>query len=155
VHSSLEGYREKLSDVAQKMDGPSHSKLVPDQGRQAAPESPEGRLAVSMSQDRFYSGKFSGEVAILDGGGTRLLEPCPELCADERISFTWGRERAGAAHLAYALLKDARSEAVARLFYHSFSTRVVENFPAKWIISRSRIIAHLAMIKYQTDRGLS
>jgi uncharacterized protein DUF6166 len=103
--------------------------------------------------ERYYSGKASGEVAVREGGATRVLEPCPEVNEQERRPFTWGREQAGAAHLAFALLKDACNDAVARRFYQQFSRRVVANFPERWTITGNRITAHVEMMKYERDHA--
>jgi Family of unknown function (DUF6166) len=104
------------------------------------------------NEERFYCGKPFGKVTVRAGGSIRVLEPCPELSQQERLPFTWGRDPSGASHLALALLKDALTdEAEAKRFHQRFSHRVVAILPDRWTISRTRIIAHVNMMKHQSD----
>jgi uncharacterized protein DUF6166 len=99
------------------------------------------------STERYYSGKALGEVMVREEGLTRLLEPRDR-------PFTWGRDQSGAAELALALLSDALGdETAAKRFHEHFSHRVVSNFPERWTITRTRILAHVKMMKFQESRG--
>jgi hypothetical protein len=101
-------------------------------------------------QERFFSGKAPGVVTIREGGSSRVLAPLPGL---ERRAFTWGHDEAGAEHLALALLKDALGDdEMARRFHQRFRRRVIANFPKRWTITRTRIVAHVNMMKSQNNR---
>lgn len=101
------------------------------------------------SEERFYSGKARGEVTIREGSSSRVLEPLPGL---ERRTFTWGHDETGAEHLALALLKDALGDdETATRFHQRFSRRVITNLPERWTITRTRIIAHVKMMKSRNN----
>lgn len=105
---------------------------------------------MSSSVERFYSGKASGEVTIREGGSTRRLEPRRGPSAEAVRPFTWGRDESGATPLAFALLADVLSDdAEARQLQQNFRHRVIANFPDRWTITRSRILAHVQMMKYR------
>lgn len=101
------------------------------------------------SEERFYCGKASGYVTVREGGSTRVLEPPHGL---EPRTFTWRHNESGAEQLALALLRDALGdEETARRFHQRFSCRVIANFPDSWTITRTRIIAHINMMKHQNN----
>lgn len=103
----------------------------------------------SKSEERFYCGKVSGYVTVREGGSTRVLEPPHGL---EPRPFTWRHNESGAEQLAIALLRNALGdEETARRFYQRFSRRVIANFPDTWTITRTRIIAHINMMKHQNN----
>lgn len=105
---------------------------------------------VSGSVERFYSGKASGEVMVREGGSTRALQARLGSSGEAHRSFTWGRNETGATQLAFALLADALSDdAEARRWHQNFRHRVIANFPDRWTITRSRILAHVQMMKYR------
>jgi uncharacterized protein DUF6166 len=113
-------------------------------------------MSLSKEEERFYCGRAFGKVNIRGGGSIRSLEPHPEISEQERVPFTWGRDPSGASQLALALLRDALSdEAEAKQFHQDFNHRVLAILPERWTISRTRIIAHINMMKYQskTMRG--
>jgi Family of unknown function (DUF6166) len=104
------------------------------------------------NEERFYCGEAFGKVTVRAGRSIRELEPCAELSEQERMPFTWGRDPSGASHLALALLKDAlRDEGEAKRFHQPFSHRVLAILPDRWTISRTRIIAHVNMIRHESD----
>lgn len=108
---------------------------------------------MSGSVERFYSGKASGVVAVREGGLTRMLEPRPDSRGEKPRPFTWGRDETGAARLAFALLADALcDDAEAGRLHQDFRDRVITNFPDRWTITRTRILAHVRMIKYRGVR---
>jgi hypothetical protein len=103
---------------------------------------------VSSSVERFYSGKASGEVMVREGDLIRTLEPRPGSGGEQPRSFTWGRNETGAAQLAFALLADAlRDDGEAKRLQQNFRHRVIANFPDRWTITRTRILAHVRMMK--------
>jgi Family of unknown function (DUF6166) len=105
---------------------------------------------MSGSVERFYCGKASGEVTVREGGASRTLAPRPGASGGEPKSFTWGRNETGATQLAFALLADALSDdAEARRWHQNFRHRVISNFPERWTITRSRILAHVDMMRYR------
>lgn len=94
-------------------------------------------------KERFYSGKASGAVTIREGGSTRVLEPLH----GREGTFTWGRNETGREHLALALLVDALGDdEMARRSHQRFIRRVIVNFPERWTITRTRIIAHVNLM---------
>jgi hypothetical protein len=102
------------------------------------------------SVERFYSGKGSGEVTVRERGLSRALEPRPGSSGEEPRSFTWGRNETGATQLSFALLSDALcDDAEARRWHQNFRRRVIANFPERWTITRSRILAHVQMMRYR------
>jgi len=85
--------------------------------------------------ERFYSGEPGGQVTvrddftITDGKPKRSLDHQPD-------------------QLALALLADALGDDDRALQFHQdFNRRVVSIFPARWTITRSRIIAYVNMIE--------
>jgi hypothetical protein len=104
----------------------------------------------TSSVERFYSGKGSGEVTVRERGLSRALEPRAGSSSEEPRSFTWGRNETGATQLAFALLADALcDDAEARRWHQNFRRRVITNFPERWTITRSRILAHVQMMRYR------
>jgi hypothetical protein len=102
------------------------------------------------SVERFYSGKGSGEVTVRERGLSRVLEPRSGSSGEEPRSFTWGRNETGATQLSFALLADALcDDAEARRWHQNFRRRVIANFPERWTITRSRILAHVHMMRYR------
>jgi hypothetical protein len=109
---------------------------------------------MSGSVERFYCGKASGEVTIREGGSTRRLQPRPDASGAAPRPFTWGRDETGATQLAFALLADALcDDAEATQLQQNFRHRVITNFPDRWTITRTRIIAHVHMMKYRSGGG--
>jgi hypothetical protein len=106
---------------------------------------------ISSGVERFYSGKASGEVTVRESGLTRVLGPRPGSSGAQPRPFTWGRDETGAAQLAFALLADALcDDAEARRLHQNFRHRVIANFPDRWTITRTRILAHVQMMKYRS-----
>src|ERR1700761_9067432 len=100
--------------------------------------------------ERFYSGKGSGEVTVRERGLSRALDPRPRSSGEESRSFTWGRNETGATQLSFALLSDALcDDTEARRWHQHFRRRVIANFPERWTITRSRILAHVQMMRYR------
>ena len=105
---------------------------------------------MSGSVERFYCGKASGEVTIREGGSTRKLELRRGSSLETARPFTWGRDESGATQLAFALLADALcDDAEARQLHQNFRHRVIANFPDRWTITRTRILAYVRMMKYR------
>jgi hypothetical protein len=106
------------------------------------------------STERFYSGKASGEVVIRERRRTDMLRPRPDLSGQGPGPFSWGKNGAGAAQLALALLADALcDDAIAKRFHQDFRHRVISNFPDRWTITRTRILAYVRVMQYQSDEG--
>ena len=85
--------------------------------------------------ERFYSGEPGGQVTVRDG-----------------FTITDGKNKFPLDHqpgqLALALLADALGDGDRALQFHQdFDRRVVSIFPARWTITRSRIIAYVNMIE--------
>lgn len=106
---------------------------------------------MSSSVERFYSGKASGEVTVREDGSTRILEPRAGSSGEKPRPFTWGRDETGATELAFALLADALcDDAQAKRLHQNFRHRVIANFPDRWTITRTRILAHVHMMTYRS-----
>jgi Family of unknown function (DUF6166) len=106
------------------------------------------------STERFYSGKASGEVVIRERRRTDMLRPRPDLSGQGTGPFSWGKNGTGAAQLALALLADALcDDAIAKRFHQDFRHRVISNFPDRWTITRTRILAYVRVMQYQSDEG--
>jgi hypothetical protein len=111
---------------------------------------------MSRGVERFYSGKASGEVTVREGGLTRILGPRPGSSGEQPRPFTWGRDESGAAQLAFALLADALcDDTEATRLHQNFRHRVIANFPDRWTITRTRILAHVQMMKYRSGSQTS
>lgn len=105
---------------------------------------------LSTSPERFYSGKASGQVTVREAGLTRRLELHAALSGQERRPFTWGRKGTGGTQLALALLADALGDDTEATWLHQdFHRLVITNFPERWTITRTRILAHVRMMKYR------
>lgn len=99
--------------------------------------------------ERFYSGEAASVVTVRESEKKRPLDRRLDLTQQSAVDFSWGNDESGAAQLAVALLADAVSDdVVAMQLHHEFTRRVVNIFPDRWTITRSRILAHVEMIKY-------
>jgi hypothetical protein len=115
-----------------------------------ASDSHEGASTPSGSVERFYSAKGLGEVIVREGEAGHVLEPRPDLGEEGPEAFSWGRNEAGAAQLALALLADAlNDDRAAKRYYQEFRRRVIANLPERWTISRTRILGYVRVIKYE------
>jgi hypothetical protein len=100
--------------------------------------------------ERFYSTTASGEVTVREGRERRPLNKRLDLSQHLAEGFAWGNDKAGAQQLALALLADALSDDTkANQTYHEFASRVVSILPARWTITRTRILRHVAIIDYE------
>lgn len=106
--------------------------------------------------ERFYSGQGDNQVKVRDGiGGTqkRPLEPSFALLkhgTDGPVRLGDGR-----AQMALALLADALGDEARAIKTHEyFSRRVVTLFPARWTITRSRVLAYVDMIEHEKRANL-
>jgi Family of unknown function (DUF6166) len=102
----------------------------------------------------FYSGEQFGRVTVREGRSKRPLDPRFDLQRNSRDAFSWGKGSEGAAQLSVALLADALQNDARALRLHSrFNERVVNIFPERWTVSRSRILAYVNMIEQQAFTG--
>jgi Family of unknown function (DUF6166) len=99
--------------------------------------------------ERFYCGEAPRQVIFREGAERLPLEPRFDLRKHSSTGFGWGEGDAGSAQqLALALLADAlRNDARALNVHQAFSRRVIPLFPARWTISRSRILAYVDRIE--------
>lgn len=106
---------------------------------------------VSVLVERFYRGEWPSKVTVREGAENWGLDPRRDLRTQSSNAFAWGRsESSGAAahQLALALLADAlHGDGRAGRLHHDFCRRVVALLPERWTITRSRIVAHAAMIE--------
>jgi Family of unknown function (DUF6166) len=101
-------------------------------------------------KERFYSSGSNGQVTVREATEKRPLDHRIDL-HDYHLTFEWGRDSAGAAQLALALLADAlANDHRAQQFHQDFKTRVIIDLPERWTITRSRIFAHVRMLERES-----
>jgi hypothetical protein len=106
--------------------------------------------------ERLYSGESLNQVTVREGSDRRPLDLRRDLSNHSANGFAGIEGGADAAQLALALLADALGNDTRALrLQEDFTRRVVTNFPARWTISRSRIIAHVDMIEIERDKLLN
>ncbi len=109
--------------------------------------------------ERFYSRGTNGQVTVREGcerASSRPLQPRLDLRNQTTVGLASFGEGFRPAHLAVALLADALGDDARAIRTHEhFSRRVVTLFPERWTITRSRILAYVAMIEQQTPANLA
>jgi hypothetical protein len=107
--------------------------------------------------ERFYSGRPDGQVTVRDavaGSTRRPLQPRSVLYKHRQNGFVRTDDGAECAHIALAILADALGdEAYALRTHEYFSRRVVAQFPDRWTISRSRVLACVNLIEHEKRAG--
>lgn len=97
-----------------------------------------------------YSGQHKGRVIVRESEIRRPLDSQFDLSVHFRSGFGCGTSDDGQAQLSLALLADALGhDSRALRLHHAFNSRVLAIFPDRWIITRSRILAHVNMIEHQ------
>ena len=97
----------------------------------------------------FYSGEQAGQVTVRDGETKRPLDPRFDLRKHSPAGFAWGKGDSVSAQLSLALLADALlDDARALKLHHRFNRRVVTLLPARWTLTRSRILDYAEMIEH-------
>jgi hypothetical protein len=97
----------------------------------------------------FYSGERDGQVTVREGETKRPLDPRFDLRKYSPPGFAWGKGDSVSAQLSLALLADAlHNDARALELHHRFNRRVVTMLPARWTITRSRILDYADMIEH-------
>ena len=97
----------------------------------------------------FYSGEQDGRVTVHEGKTKYPLDPRFDLRKYSPPAFVWGKENSVSAQLSLALLADAlHDDARALKLHHRFNRRVVTLLPARWTITRSRILDYADMIEH-------
>jgi hypothetical protein len=100
--------------------------------------------------ERFYSGGESGTVTFREEDARRPLDPRLDLGKLSLTGFAWGNVDASAQQLALALLADAlQDDHRAATLAHEFAHRVISILPARWTITRTRILQHVEVIEFQ------
>jgi hypothetical protein len=114
-------------------------------------------MAEGVMVERFYCGEAPRQVTVREGDERQPLDPRFDLRKHSSAGLAWGDGSAEAAHqLALALLADAlRDDARAIGVHLDFSRRVVPLFPARWTITRSRILAYANTIEAERNLMLS
>jgi uncharacterized protein DUF6166 len=104
--------------------------------------------------ERFYCGAAPRQVMFREGEQRQPLDPRFDLCKHSSTGFAWGTGSSGPAQqLALALLADAlRNDARALDVHQDFSRRVIPLFPARWTITRSRILAYVDRIEAEHNK---
>ncbi len=98
----------------------------------------------------FYSGEQTGQVTVREGETKRLLDPRVDLCKHSPPGFAWGNGNSISAQLSLALLADAiQNDARALRLHNRFNRRVVTMLPARWTMTRSRILDYADMIEHR------
>ena len=98
----------------------------------------------------FYSGERDGQVTVREGETKRPLDPRFDLRKYSPAAFAWGKGDSVSAQLSLALLADAlHNDARALELHHRFNRRVVTMLPARWTMTRSRILDYADMIERQ------
>jgi len=96
----------------------------------------------------FYSGEQAGQVTVREGETKRLLDPRFDLCKHSPPGFAWGNGNSVSAQLSLALLADAlQNDGRALRLHNRFNGRVVTMLPARWTMTRSRILDYADMIE--------
>jgi hypothetical protein len=106
--------------------------------------------------ERFYSGQRNGPVTVREGAGgvnKRPLEP-------RSILFKQGEKGIAGGHgsecsqIALTILEDALGDqASAKATHEYFGRRVVAQFPERWTITRTRVLAYVNMIEHEKLAG--
>jgi len=97
----------------------------------------------------FYSGEQDGRVTVREGETKRPLDPRFDLRKYSPTAFVWGKGDSVSAQLSLALLADAlHDDARALKLHHRFNRRVVTLLPARWTITRSRILDYADLIEH-------
>jgi len=100
--------------------------------------------------ERFYSGGESDKVTFREEDARRSLDPRLDLGKFSLAGFAWGNEDAGAQQLALALLADTlQDDHRATTLSHELTHRVISILPARWTITRTRILRHVEVIEFQ------
>lgn len=103
--------------------------------------------------ERLYLGESLKQVTVREGSDRHPLDLRRELGNDPANGFAGIEGGADAAQLALALLADALGDDTRALrLQEDFARRVVTNFPKRWTISRSRIIAHVDVIEIERNK---
>ena len=96
----------------------------------------------------FYAGEQAGQVTVREGKTKRPLDPRFDLRKHSPPGFAWGNGNSVSAQLSLALLADAlQNDARAVRLHNRFNRRVVTMLPARWTMTRSRIIDYADMIE--------
>ncbi len=96
----------------------------------------------------FYSGEQAGQVTVREGETKRPLDPRFDLCKHSPPGFAWGNGSSVSAQLSLALLADAlRDDGRPLRLHNRFNGRVVRMLPARWTMTRSRILDYADMIE--------
>ncbi len=97
----------------------------------------------------FYSGEQAGQVTVREGETKRLLDPRFDLRKHSPAGFAWGNGSSVSAQLSLALLADAlQNDARALRLHNRFNRRVVTMLPARWTMTRSRILAYADIMEH-------
>jgi len=97
----------------------------------------------------FYSGQRDGQVSVREGTNKHPLDPRFDLRKYSPPGFAWGEGPTVSPQLSLALLADAlRDDARALQLHHRFNRRVVTLLPARWTLTRSRILDYAEMIEH-------
>jgi Family of unknown function (DUF6166) len=103
---------------------------------------------IDWRAERFYSG-FGSQVTVRESADKRSLDVRVDLRNYSTI-FGWGSDSLGAAQLSLALLADALGDDRRALqLSQDFKGRVVIDLPARWTMTRSRILAHAQILELQ------
>jgi hypothetical protein len=101
--------------------------------------------------ERFYSGRPDGQVTVrgrADDATKPPHEPRSVLFKHREKGAARTGHAAECAQIALAILTDALGDvAYAATAHEHFGRRVVELFPDRWTISRSRVLAYVNMIE--------
>lgn len=97
-----------------------------------------------------YSGEQGGQVTVREGETKRPLDPRFDLHKYSPPAFAWGKGDIVSAQLSLALLADALlDDARALKLHHRFNRRVVTLLPARWTLTRSRVLDYAELIERQ------
>jgi hypothetical protein len=95
---------------------------------------------------RLYSGGKE-RVTVRENGNTRPLNPQIGSDHGEEGGFSWGSASPAGKRLAMALLKDAlEDDKRAAEFADLFNARVISILPARWTMTRERILSYTEMM---------
>ena len=104
--------------------------------------------------ERFYCGR-EDRVVVREGELSQPLDLRLDLDSEGQTRLKWGRENDKGKRLAVALLADALNDDTRTVnLAEAFTARVVTMLPARWTMSRARVLSFVMIIVRETLIGL-
>jgi Family of unknown function (DUF6166) len=113
-------------------------------------------MRIGIVLERFYSGQRNGPVTVREGAGGVKKRPARTSLCFVQAGGKGNRGGHGSEYsqIALTILEDALGDQASALKTHEyFSRRVVAQFPERWTISRSRVLAYVNTIEREKPRA--